>query len=351
MSFPRPTLSALRELARSEIAARLPGADPALRRSGVMALADAFAGLVHHQYGYLDRIARQVIPDTAEGEYLDRWCRMYGLQRKPATAAAGLVTFTGTDGAAIALGTRLTRGDGVTYATTQAGAIAGGSASLPVEAEAAGEGGNLAAGASLTLMTAVPGLLGTVTVAAGGLSGGGPEEADEPLRERLRARTANPPAGGAAHDYVAWALAVPGVTRAWVFPLARGAGTVNVSFVMDGRVNIIPTAGDVAEVQAAIEAYRPVTADVLVYAPVAVPLNVTITGLSPDTVAVRQAVQAEIVALIRRDGAPGGTIRRSRLIEAISRAAGESWHTLTDPAADVAYAAGQIPVPGTVAFA
>lgn len=351
MSFPRPTLSALRELARNEVAARLPGADPALRRSAIMVLAETLAGLAHHQYGYLDFIARQVIPDTAEGEYLDRWCRMVGLQRKPATAAAGSVTFTGTDGTAIALGTRLTRGDGVTYATTQAGTIAGGSATLPVEAEAAGEGGNVAAGAALTLMTAVPGLLGTVTVATGGLSGGGPEEDDAPLRERLRARLATPPAGGAAHDYIAWALAVPGVTRAWVFPFARGAGTVNVSFVMDGRVNIIPTAGDVAEVQAAIDEQRPVTADVLVYAPTPVALDITITGLNPDTLAVRQAIEAELLAFLRRDAAPGGTIRRSRLIEAISRAAGESWHTLTVPAADVAHAAGEMPVLGTVTYA
>jgi uncharacterized phage protein gp47/JayE len=351
MTFPRPTLGTLRDLARSEVAARLPGADPALRRSVVMVLAEAMAGLAHHQYGYLDFIARQVIPDTAGGEYLDRWCRMFGLQRKPATAAGGSVTFTGTDGTPIALGTRLTRGDGVTYATTQAGTIAAGTATIAAAAEAAGEGGNVVAGAALTLMTAIPGLLGTVTVAAGGLTGGGGEEADAPLRERLRSRMGTPPAGGAAHDYVAWALAVPGVTRAWVFPLARGAGTVDVAFVMDGRVNIIPTAGDVADVQAAVDAQRPVTADVLVYAPVAAPLAITITGLTPDNAAIRAAVEAELAAAIRRDSAPGGTIRRSRLIEAISRAAGESHHTLTIPAADVTHAVGQIPVLGTVTYA
>lgn len=351
MSFPRPTLSTLRDLARSEVAARLPGADPALRRSIAMVLAEAMAGLAHHQYGYLDFIARQTIPDTAEGEYLDRWCRMFGLQRKPATVAAGTVTFTGTDGTAVALGTRLTRGDGVTYATTAAGTIASGTAAVPVAAEAAGAEGDVGAAAALTLMTAVPGLLGTVTVAAGGLTGGGPEEDDAALRDRLRARMGSPPAGGAAHDYVAWALSVAGVTRAWVFPLARGAGTVDVTFVMDGRADIIPAAPDVAEVQAYVDTQRPVTADVLVYAPVAAALDVTITGLTPDSAAIRAAVEAELAAAIRRDGAPGGTIRRSRLIEAISRAAGETYHALTIPAADVAHSTGEIPVLGTVTYA
>jgi uncharacterized phage protein gp47/JayE len=49
-----------------------------------------------------------------------------------------------------------------------------------------------------------------------------------------------PPQGGASADYLAWLLAQPGVTRAWVFSLNRGAGTVDDAFVMDGRANIIP---------------------------------------------------------------------------------------------------------------
>lgn len=349
--FSRPTLSVLRDQARAEVAARLPGVDPALRRNAVMVLAEAFAGLAHHQYGYLDWLARQVIPDTAEGVYLDRWCRIVGLARKPATVAAGMVGFTGTDGTALPLGTRLTRSDGVAYVTTAAAAIAAGVASVPVESATTGVDANLPAGAALTLETAIPGILGTATVGAAGLTGGGPDETDAALRERLRARLSEPPAGGAAHDYVAWALAVPGVTRAWVLPLNRGAGTVDVAFVMDGRTSIIPLAGDIADVQAYIDARRPVTANCLVFAPVPVALPVTITGLSPDNATVRAAVTAEIAALIARDSAPGGTIRRSRLIEAISRAAGESFHDMTVPSADVTHAAGEIAVPGTVTFA
>lgn len=350
MSFVRPTLSALREMARAEVAARLPGADPALRRSLVAALADAFAGLTYHQYGYLDWQARQVIPETAEGRYLDRWCRIVRIVRKPASAAAGLVRFTGTDGATVPLGARLVRGDGVGYATTAAATIAGGEALAPVRAEALGAEGDMAAGGLLTLSTAVVGVLGTATVAAGGISGGGPAEADEELRERLRARLAAPPQGGAARDYVGWALEVPGVTRAWVLPLNRGAGTVDVAFVMDGREDIIPLAADVALVQAHIDERRPVTADCLVFAPLPEPLDVVIADLSPDTAAVREAVRAELRAQILRDAAPGGTIYRSRLVEAVSRAAGEDSHTMLQPAGDVPHAAGAIAVPGAVAF-
>lgn len=351
MSFERPTLSALRTQARADVAARLTGTDAALRRALAMVLAESFAALVHHQYGYLDYIARQVIPDTAEGIYLDRWCRIVGIARKPATAAGGLVTATGTDGTAIPDGATLTRSDGVVYAVTAGATIASGEASLSVLAATPGADGALEAGAALTFVTAIPGVNGTATVGDAGLTGGGPEESDVALRDRLRARLSEPPTGGSVTDYVAWALENVGVTRAWCLPLNRGPGTVDVAFVMDDREDIFPEAGDVATVQAYIDVRRPVTANCVVFSPTPAPINVTITGLSPDNAAVRAAIVAELAAQIGRDAAPGGTIHRSRMIEAISRAAGEAWHTMTVPSADVTQAAGALATLGTVTFA
>jgi uncharacterized phage protein gp47/JayE len=351
VSFERPTLSALREQSRADIAARLSGVDPALRRTLARVLADAMAALAHHQYGYLDWIALQVIPATAEGVYLDRWARIVGLPRKAPTAAGGGVTATGTDGIAIPAGTTLTRSDGVVYAVTADAVIDAGTATLSVLAQSAGAAGDLDAGAALTFVTAIPGVTGTAMVDAGDITGGGPAESDDALRGRLIARLSDPPAGGAAHDYVAWALEMPGVARAWVLPLNRGLGTVDVAFVMDGRTDIFPETGDVAAVQAHIDARRPVTADSLVFAPTPAWINVTITGLNSDTSAVRGAIVAELAAQIARDAAPAGTIRRSRLIEAVSRAAGENWHTMTVPSGDVTQAAGELAILGTVTFA
>jgi uncharacterized phage protein gp47/JayE len=350
-AFNRPTLSALREQARGAIAARLPGADPALARSVLGVLADVYAGLLHHQYAYLDWMVGQLIPVTAEAEYLERWCRLVGITRRPAAASTGTVQFLGTDGAAIPAGTRLVRSDGAAYLTQAETAIAAGAALAAVEAEEAGEAGDLAAGGSLALATAIPGVLGTATVQAPGLAGGAPAEADAELRERLRARLSSPPQGGAAADYVAWAMEVPGVTRAWCTPLARGAGTVNLTFIKGGRADVIPSPAEVAEVQAHIDPLRPVTADVLVFAPTPAPLAITIGGLNPDTAAVRGRVEEELRAQILRDAEPGGTIRRSRLIEAVGRAAGENWHTMTAPAADVTHASGVIATFGAVTFA
>lgn len=352
MAYSRPTLGSLRRDARAAISAVVTGADALLRWSVLRVLADVLAGFTHQVYGYLDWLARQLLPDTAEDNWLDRWARLYGLARKAASAASGTITLTGTAGTVLASGSLLTRSDGAQYATTAEATIgSGGSATVAVQASTAGADGNAEAGTTLALYVAQVGIAGTATVGSAGLSGGAAAETDAALRARLLARMSNPPQGGSQTDYEAWALAVSGVTRAWVYPLNRGAGTVDVAFVMDGRSSIVPLSGDVATVQAYIDERRPVTADCVVFAPVGEALNVTIAGLSPDTSAIRAAIATELADQILRDGAPGGTIRKSRLMEAVSRATGESYHTMTLPAGDVTFAAGHIAIPGTVTFA
>jgi uncharacterized phage protein gp47/JayE len=78
---------------------------------------------------------------------------------------------------------------------------------------------------------------------------GSDEESTDELRARLLARLQNPPHGGNATDYEAWAKEVSGVTRAWSYPLELGAGTVTVRFVRDDDASPIPDAGEVAAVQ------------------------------------------------------------------------------------------------------
>lgn len=351
MPFTRPTLDTLRRDARAALE-RLPGADAALRFTILKILADLVGAQTHLTFGHLDWIARQVIPDTAEEEFLDRWTRLHGIPRRPATRAAGVVALTGSPLAGpLPLGSRLTRVDGTGYLTTADATLDGsGEATVTVEAEEGGAAGNADEGVALTLSVAVVGLSGTATVDADGLSGGDEAEKDAILRARLVARLATPPQGGAARDYEAWALTVPGVTRVWVYPLNRGNGTVDVAFVMDGRTDIIPEPADVADVQAAINPVRPVTADCIVFAPVADPLDITIDGLSPDNPATRAAIRVEIDDQLRRDAEPGGTIHRSRLIEAVSRASGEAFHVMTVPSGDVTQAAGHIATLGDVVF-
>lgn len=341
MPFERPSLTALIDRAAADIEARLPGTDARLRRSNLNVLARVHAGAVHGLYGYLDFVARQLMIDTAEGAYLERYASIWGVPRLPAAFAAGNVTFTGTSGSVVPAGTELQRADGQVYATTADVTLASGTGTTAVQAAVAGAAGNADAGVSLSLTAPIAGVNTAATVAAGGLSQGADVEDDDGLRSRILRRIQEPPHGGNRADYISWALEVPGVTRAWCFPLELGPGTVTVRFVRDDDASPIPDAGEVAAVQAYIEERRPVTAQVTVVAPIAVPLDFDIT-LVPNTAATRAAVEAELADVLRREAEPGGTILISHLREAISVAAGETNHILNSPSADVTHTTGQI---------
>lgn len=350
MSLNRPSLSTILERMRGDADAHLPGVDPRLRKSVLDVLLRTLAGAVHGMYGYMDFIAAQVIVDTAEAEYLDRWGAIWGITRKAPTAAAGSVTFTGTDGSVIPAGTTVQRSDGVEYTTDAAGTIAAGTVSVAVTATVAGSGGNADPGTQILLPSPLSGVNGTAAVAAGGLTGGTDAEGDTSLRARLVARIQRPPHGGTAFDYVAWALEVAGVTRAWVLPATPAAGQATVLFAVDNdAAGPIPSAGQVAAVQAHIDPLAPVTADIIVQAPAAATINFTIATV-PNTAAVQAAIQAELADLILRRGEPGGTVYISHIREAISRSSGEENHSLVAPAADVVIPATGLGVMGAITW-
>lgn len=350
MPFNRPTLQTLIDRAAADIETRLPGTDARARRSNLGVLARVHASAMHALYGFLAWLAEQLMPDTAEAEYLDRWSSIWGVARIAAAQATGNVTLTGTNGTLIPGGTELQRADGTLYTTNADATIAAGTATAAVTALEGGVAGNADQNTTLSFVTAIVGADNNAIVASGGLIAGTDQETDDALRVRLLDRIQQPPQGGAANDYITWAKEVAGVTRAWCYPSELGPGTVSVRFVRDGDASIIPDAGEVAAVQTYIDARRPVTADVTVVAPVAVMLNFTISSLNPSTQAVKDAIAAELADLLRREAEPGGTILLSHIREAISVAAGETNHVLTAPAADVTHTTGQIATMGVITW-
>jgi uncharacterized phage protein gp47/JayE len=236
---------------------------------------------------------------------------------------------------------------------------------VPVLAEQTGKAGLAVEG---TLLVAQSGLLGSATMAvgSGGLTGGADPEGDEAFRERILFRKRNPPQGGSAADYVIWASSVPGVTRVFVERLFAGPGTVRVFPVFDDDYpgGVAPPAR-IAEVAAYLDGLKPAGAQLMVSAPVAHVINISVSGLSPNTVPVQNAGRAELASTFRRLGRVAGadsatsglpylatphSFSRSWLWQALANAAGEQAHVITAPAADIAIPAGAIPVLGTVSF-
>jgi uncharacterized phage protein gp47/JayE len=182
-----------------------------------------------------------------------------------------------------------------------------------------------------------------------GITAGAEVESDDSLRSRLLTRIRETPHGGAYHDYLAWALEVPGVTRAWCYPQYLGLGTVGLAFVCDDQADILPDAEKIAEMRDYIEARRPVTAVVTVFAPIPVPLDLSIR-ITPNLATVAASVETELRDLIYREAEPGGTIYLSHIREAISLAVGEVDHELVSPIEDVVLENGEITVMGAITW-
>lgn len=358
MPFARPTLAELITRVRGDLRGRLEIGGPLLRRAMADVLGAVWAGTVHTLYGYLDWLAKQLFGDTSERELLIREAAMYGITPTPATFATGNVTATGTNGTPIPAGTILRLDAATSYRVTTGQVIAGGTATLPVQAVLAGDAANVPETTALTFESPIAGVDSAATVAAGGIAGGVDEEGTEELRTRYLLRLREPPEGGADQDWIAWALAVPGVTRAWVYEHELGLGTLVLRFVLDdpdtGEVGF-PDAGQVTTMQAALDAERPITSAPTAAAPTELAVAFTI-ALTPDNAETRAAVEAEIDDLLKRvaepgDGAGRGTVLLSAIRTAIGTAEGVTDYDVTVPAADVVPGVGQLPTVGVITWA
>lgn len=337
MPFETPSLPVLIKRTQSDLAG------DSLRQSDAQVLARTLGGAAYGLYGYLDWIAEQILPDTADESTLERIAALRLNQpRKPAQVATGSVSYSATAGAVLDVDTLLQSSDGRTYKVTATRTSVNGVNSISIAALEAGSLGNADAGLTLTPVQPITGIVGnSFAVLAPGLSGGVARESLESLRSRVIRSYRVIPHGGSASDYETWALEVPGVTRAWCRGGFLGPGTVGVYIMRDDDPQPVPNADQLAEVQAYIDPLRPVTAEVHVQAPVQVPVVYQLK-LTPDTTAVRAAVEAQLRDLHNREADLGEKLLISHIREAISSTSGENDHVLTAPVADVSAAANQL---------
>jgi uncharacterized phage protein gp47/JayE len=99
----------------------------------------------------------------------------------------------------------------------------------------------------------------------------------------------------------------------------------------------------------------PANANIVVKAPTALPVNVGLLTLDPDSSRIREAVNTELAAMFRRKAQPGDSdgpfiFYKSWIDEAISMAAGEGSHSIYTPATDVSCGDNIIATLGTVTY-
>lgn len=340
MAFNRPTLDQLIERVKTDIKGGLE-ITTILRRSFLGVISRALAGLAHLLFGYIEYISKQVFPDTAELEFLERWAAIWNVTRKVATFAEMDITITGNEGGIIPANTIYQRSDSVEYhldaeiTIPVIGTITG-----KIIAEEPGANSNTDIGETVSLLSPIANVDSDAIILAIVIDAED-DESDDSLRSRLLSRISLPPLGGSVNDYEQWALEVAGVTRAWVLPLHLGGGTVGVSFVEDDEVSIIPSPAKVTEVFDYISdpSRKPVTANLTVFAPVEFAMDLTVK-IIPNTLEVQENIHKELLDLIKRDAAVAGSYKSptenhtgeillSKINQAISLAVGIEDHEIT----------------------
>jgi uncharacterized phage protein gp47/JayE len=336
----------------------LPGADALVPNSVLRILSDVMGALCHLVLQYIDWLSLQLLPDTAEAEWLDRHAKIWLVNadgstgRKLATPAQGTVDFFGSaDYVDVPAFTVLNYGGALSYETTAdiTTGLAGEASPAQVIALVPGAAGNLDQGTGLD---PAPPIAGIASAAVDTLAGGTDTETDDELRSRLLSRIREPPMGGDADDYVQWTLSYPGVTRAWC-TTEMGIGTVSVRFMMDdlrSAYNGFPLPDDVDAIEAYLNTVRPVTVkDLFVSAPIPFPINLRLSYIDPETASTRGAIIQSLLNEFLIRSQPGQTWYRAWSDEGVMGAAGVNTYDLV--ASDVVMPnAGYMAVLGDVTY-
>lgn len=332
MAIPTKDFRQIRADILRDIANQLPAAYVG-EDSDFSVRANATAASIEGLYEHQKWIVRQVLPDTADSDYLERHASLRNITRKAAAFASGTISFSGEVASAVPIGTEAKTTAGVAFITTAAGEIgAGGTVDIAARAVLAGLAGNKDAATVLKLTDAPSGVESTASIVL--MSGGTDIETDAALLARLLFDMRMPPMGGAAHDYYAWAMSVAGVTDAYVFTQRRAVNGVDV--VIE-TTNGAPSAQLIADVTAYIETQRPPCVDLLVMGPTDVVVNVaavlTLSGVATlaDTTTRINTVLAAYFATLH----VGDPVPRAKLVSLMMGVIGVTDVNLTSPAANV----------------
>ena len=232
-------------------------------------------------------------------------------------------------------------------------------ASIEVEANDPGVSGNLLSGAELQITSPIVGLDDTGYVQYLGLTGGGDEESDDALLERVLYSRANPVANFNESAIILTAKTVPGVTRVWVNRITPYVGAVTIAFMMDNDADPIPDAGEVQDVRDVLLEILPAQSDpndMIVQAPTPVDVDFTFTAMTPDTATMRAAVTNSLTAFFLDDVEYEADVDedkyRAAIINTFDSDTGDTLETFTLslPAGDVSISAGEIGVLGVITF-
>ena len=233
------------------------------------------AGEIYSLCTEIDGIKKQMFPNTATGEYLDRHASQRGLSRIKGNKATGFVVFrldTPLDhDITIPRGTVCSNADGsLRYVTVNDDTIPRESSYKLIVCEAvdSGERYNVGRGIVGVIMTYFS--VGLSITNSTSFIGGSDDESDEELRKRIADSYLNTPNGANEAYYINLAKSVDGINSATVTSSAAGSITVCV-----GGEGDVPSNDEYQNVHDVLNAGRPLGINLTVTRPELVTVNVT----------------------------------------------------------------------------
>jgi len=293
---------------------------------------------------FLNRMAREVMPDTAQ-DWLDRHGAIWGEPQEQPVSAAGTIDVVCVAGGAMPADFVFTAPGGSQYLTINSGTIASaGTLAIGVSAAVAGAAGNLAPGVTLTAVSPLDFLAAQIGVVdADGITGGADIEDKEVWRGRILQRIRQRGASGNESDFEEWTQEVlPGCV---VKAISPGAGLITVAIAVPTtngpRVPTVTELGNVSAYLNDARARKPLGAPVVnVIAATLQPVDFSL-HLNPDTPSIRTAATSALALYFAGgDITIGSTLDVSRSDDAVSTAFGGYNFDRAAPVGDVA--------PGTV---
>jgi len=191
------------------------------------------------------------------------------------------------------------------------------------------------------------------------LGGGATREVNVAVRARLLDRVQNPIAHFNTAELTAVAKSVAGVTRVFVQEITPLVGQVTVYFMRDNDVTAIPSGSEVAAVKSALDAILPGnsdTADLIVLSPTGISTDFTFTALSPNTAAMKTAVENNLKELFDERTNIGIDVTedtyKAAIFGTVDTTTGDilTSFALSAPPGDITIVAGQIGTLGAVSF-
>lgn len=266
MAYKVPSLDDLLAFAVALFKGLLPDRNVGSRFAPAFKVLKVIAGTVTDVHANVDTAFKDVMPDTALKDALDRQLAIYApggtKKRKAATpsrkAAAGRVR--GTLAATTLVGDQLVhRASGLLFQVNSNATIpAALFIDVDILAVSTGSATRLKKGEVLEYLSAPSGIQNKIELQKDLDEDGFDFEQDGAARNRLLAALAAPSSGGNQSDFVGWATAQVGISQAFAYANRAGIGTVDVAALHAGTGTArILNAGEVASLLAVLQTLAP----------------------------------------------------------------------------------------------